>query len=120
MAVSSRRCTTKKTTITEKISWLKAKLAELNALKEEVEETPDKQISTTDPDSRLMKVKGMVRQVSYSVQSAVDTKNHPIVAHEVTNSCSDRGQLCGTGKLAQEDLNKRDITVIADKGYFNT
>ncbi len=107
------------TTLTEKISWLKAKLSELNALKKEVEEAPDKQISTTDPDSRLMKVKGMVRQVSYNVQSAVDTKNHLIVAHEVTNSCSDRGQLCGTGKLAQEALGNRDITVIADKGYFS-
>ena len=107
------------TTIAEKIAWLKNSLAELRALEEKVEEAPDKQISTTDPDSRLMKVKGMVRQVSYNVQSAVDTKHHLIVAHEVTNSCSDRSQLCRVGKLAQEALDKKDITVIADKGYFS-
>ena len=108
-----------KTTIAEKISGLKATLAELRALEEKVEESPDKQISTIDPDSRLMKVKGMIRQVSYNVQSAVDATHHLIVAHEVTNICTDRGQLCGAGKLAQTALDKKDITVIADKGYFS-
>ena len=106
------------TTIAEKISRLKATLAELRALEEKVEEAPDKQISTTDPDSRLMKVKGMVRQVSYNVQNAVDVKHHLITAHKVTNSGTDRGQLCETGKLAQVALGKKNITVIADKGYF--
>ena len=107
------------TTIAEKIAWLKNSLAKLRAIEVKVEATPDKQISTTDPDSRLMKVKGMIRQVSYNVQSAVDTKHHLIVAHEVTNSVSDRSQLCRVGKLAQAALNKKDITVIADKGYFS-
>lgn len=106
------------TTVAEKISRLKATLAELRILEEKVEEAPDKQISTTDPDSRLMKVKGMVRQVSYNVQSAVDAKHHLIAAHKVTNSGTDRGQLCETGKLAQVALGKKNITVIADKGYF--
>ena len=31
--------------------------------------------------------------VGYNVQSAVDTKHHLIVAHEVTNVGSDRSQL---------------------------
>ncbi|RFO94583.1 IS5/IS1182 family transposase, partial [Rhodoferax lacus] len=31
--------------------------------------------------------------VAYNVQVAVDTKNHLIVAHEVTNATSDRAQL---------------------------
>jgi hypothetical protein len=53
---------------------------------------PDKQISTVDPDSRLMKTQGMTRVVCYNIQSAVDTKHHLIVAHEVTNT-TDRGQL---------------------------
>jgi len=107
-----------KVTLSEKLSGLRATLAELRTLEGKVNEAPDKQISTTDPDSRLMKVKGMIRQVSYNVQSAVDAKHHLIVAHEVTNSCSDRSQLCRVGKLAQASLVKNNITVIADKGYF--
>jgi len=41
--------------IEEKIAWLKTRLTELRELKDKVEVHPDKQISTTDPDSRMMK-----------------------------------------------------------------
>ena len=110
----------KEMTILEKIAAVKLRLAELKALEKQVENAPDKQISTIDPDSRLMKVKGMTRQVSYNIQSAVDTRHHLIVAHEVTNLPSDRGQLSIMGKKAQKVLCKTDITVIADKGYYSS
>jgi hypothetical protein len=97
------------TPIQEKIGRLKKKLAELNELKEVVNNDPEKQLSTVDPDSRLMKTRGMTRAVCYNVQSAVDTKHHLIVAHEVTNK-QDRGQLCQIGKLAQTALEKQAIT----------
>ena len=80
------------TPIQEKITWLKQRLAELKTLEVEVNQHPDKQLSTTDPDSRLLKTQGMTRAVCYNVQSAVDTKHHLIVAHEVTNK-QDRGLL---------------------------
>jgi len=32
-----------------------------------VQQHPDKQVSTTDPDSRLMKTQGMTRMVCYNV-----------------------------------------------------
>lgn len=106
------------TPIQEKIDGLKQKLAELNELKEVVENHPEKQLSTVDPDSRLMKTRGMTRAVCYNVQSAVDSKHHLIVAHEVTNK-QDRGQLCQVAKLVQTALEKQAITVIADKGYYS-
>jgi len=85
----------------------------------EVNQHPDKQLSTTDPDSRLLKTQGMTRTVCYNVQSAVDTKHHLIVAHEVTNK-QDRGQLCSMGKQAQIALDQESLTVIADKGYYSS
>jgi transposase len=106
------------TPIEEKITWLKTRLAELHLLKDEVEEHPDRQISTTDPDSRLMKTTAMDRRVCYNLQSAVDCKHHLIVAHEVTNP-SDRSQLCRMGKQAQAAVGINEITVLADKGYFS-
>ena len=102
----------------ERLAEFRNQLKELHEIKKQVENHPDKQISTTDPDSRLMKTQGFTRVVSYNVQSAVDTKNHLIVAHDVTN-VPDRGQLAPMTKLAQEALQKKDIMVLADKGYFS-
>jgi transposase len=104
--------------VKERIAWLKKRLTELRALEEEVTNHPEQQLSTTDADSRLMKTQGMTRIVCFNVQSAVDTKNHLIAAHEVTNK-QDRGQLCSVGKLVQTALGKESITVIADKGYYS-
>jgi len=87
------------TPVQEKIAWLKKRLSELKALEVEVNKHPDKQLSTTDPDSRLLKTQGMTRAVCYNVQNAVDPKNHLIVAHKVTNK-QDRGQLCSMGQEA--------------------
>ncbi|MBU2180792.1 MAG: IS1182 family transposase [Gammaproteobacteria bacterium] len=101
-----------------KLAWLKKRLGELQEIQKTVEQQQDKQLSLTDPDSRLMKTNNLNRQVCYNVQTAVDTKNHLIVAHEVTNT-TDRGQLHSVTKLAQEALAKEDITVLADKGYYS-
>ncbi|WP_113632003.1 IS1182 family transposase [Pectobacterium peruviense] len=101
-----------------KLAWLQKRLEELKQIQRVVEQHPDKQLSLTDPDSRLMKVNNVNRQVSYNVQTAVDAKNHLIVAHEVTNT-PDRGQLTAVTKLAQDAVGKADITVLADKGYYS-
>lgn len=102
----------------ERLAEFRNQLKELHEIKEQVENHPDKQISTTDPDSRLMKTQGFSRVVSYNVQSAVDTKNHLIVAHDVIN-VPDRGQLAPMTKLAQDALNRKDILALADKGCFS-
>ena len=104
--------------LADKIAWLKQRLSELKSMEEEVNNHPDKQVSTVDPDARLLKTQGMTRAVCYNVQSAVDTKHHLIVAHEVTNT-TDRGQLCRMGELAQSAVGRKQVTVIADKGYFS-
>ena len=44
--------------VKDKIAWLKQRLCELKVLEEEVNSHPEKQLSTTDPDSRLMKTQG--------------------------------------------------------------
>jgi hypothetical protein len=104
--------------VQDKIDGLKQRVAELQTLEEEVNSHPDKQISIVDPDARLMKTRGMTRSVCYNLQTAVDPKHHLIVAYEVTNK-QDRGLLCQVGKQVQIALEKKKITVIADKGYFN-
>lgn len=80
-------------------------------------EAPDRQLSLTDPDARSMKTRG-TGIVGYNVQTAVDTEHHLIVAHEVTNQGSDRAQLSGMAHLARTTLQADDLTVVADRGYY--
>jgi len=61
--------------IDDKITWLKSRLAELNLLKDKVEEHPNKLISTIDPDSKLMPTSVMQTKVCYNLQSEVDCKH---------------------------------------------
>lgn len=92
-----------------KLAWMQKRLNELKQIQQAVVQHPDKQLSLTDPDSRLMKINNVNCQVSYNVQTAVDAKYHLIVAHEVTNT-PDRGQLTAVTKLAQDAVGKADIT----------
>ena len=101
----------------DKISALKEEMQRLQALETQMLETPDKQISLTDPDSRSMKTRDTVI-VGYNVQTAVDAEHHLIVAHEVTNSGSDRNQLFSMAKHARTAIDKETLEVVADRGYF--
>ena len=55
----------------------------------------------------------------YNVQTAVDTKHHLIVAHEVTNVGHDRTQLSAMAKQARSAMRTKELTAIADHGYFS-
>ena len=83
--------------------------------------SPDQQISLTDPDSRSMATSGRGSGVvGYNVQVAVETENHIIITHEVTNSGSDRSQLANVGKAAKAVMRFEKIDAVADRGYFNS
>ena len=71
----------------DKIVKLNEEIARLSAINAEMIKSEDKQISLTDPDARSMATSSKAAEiVGYNVQTAVDTKNHLIVAHEVTKS----------------------------------
>ena len=107
----------KSSRLNEKIAALKDEMQRLQALEAQMLEEPDKQISLTDPDARSMKTRGN-GIVGYNVQTAVDTEHHLIVAHEVTNVGSDRGQLSNMAKQARTAMGVEDLTAVADRGYF--
>ena len=56
--------------------------------------------------------------VGYNVQTAVDTKQHMVVAHEVTNEVTDRNQLAPMAKRARDAMGQKKLTVLTDRGYF--
>jgi hypothetical protein len=82
---------------------------------------PDKQVSLTDPDTRLMVIGDRLTGiVGYNVQTAVETEHHLSIAHEVTNQILDRGQLPKMAAKAKEALGFAAIEAIADAGYRGT
>jgi len=95
----------KTTRLKEKLDQLKEEMGKLAAYEKQMLASPDSQISLTDPDSRSMATSGRGSGVvGYNVQVAVDTVNHLIVTHEVTNTGSDRSQLANVAREAKAVL----------------
>jgi transposase len=105
----------------EKLAKLASELERLKVIEQAMLASPDQQISLTDPDSRSMATSGRGSGVvGYNVQVAVDTEHHLIVAHEVTNSGSDRSQLANIALQAKAVLGAEHLDAVADRGYFNS
>ena len=112
---------TKAERLKEKLTKLKAEMAKLATIAAKMLASLDQQVSLTDPDSRSMATSGRGSGVvGYNVQVAVDTEHHLIVAHEVTNSGSDRSQLANMAKQAKAILQSEELAAVADRGYFNS
>ncbi len=81
--------------------------------------TEDKQISTTDPDSRSIIIVKSIVEVAYNIQNVVDDKHNLIVHTQATNT-NDGKALHKAATEAKENLQlqKQDtLMVLADKGY---
>ena len=103
----------------DKIEKLNEEIARLDAIGAEMMRNKDKQISLTDPDARSMATSGKdTGIVGYNVQAAVDTENHLIVAHEVTNVGTDRHQLSNMAEQARTEMGVEKLDAVADRGYY--
>lgn len=102
--------------IQQKLAKATQRIHDLTTLKQQVEENGE--ISLTDKDARLMSANNMGYDVAYNMQTAVDAKNHIIVAVDTINNPADQGQLYGMAFEAKQILDVEEITVVADKGYY--
>lgn len=118
---SSDFMTAKIQRLQEKVARLKEHLEKLKTIETQLQKAPDKQISLTDPDARSMATSGRgTGMVGYNIQTAVDTKHHLIVAHEVTNVGHDRNQLANMATQAKTAMGANELNVVADRGYFSS
>jgi transposase len=105
----------------EKLDRVRQEVRRMEVIARRLKDTPDGQISLTDPDARSMATYGKgTGLVGYNVQTAVDAETHLIVAHEVTNVVHDRAQLAPMAKAAKAALNVEELDVVADRGYFSS
>ena len=103
----------------EGLQTLESRKTSYQDMLEELNNSDKTQISTTDPDSRLMDNKKGGLDVAYNVQATVDSKNALVIDQYVTNMPTDQGELAKASARAQEILANKDLTVLADKGYYN-
>jgi transposase len=109
----------KKEKITEGLEKLKVRKLKYDTLQEQLNATTDKQISTTDADSRSILITKSIVEVAYNVQNIVDDKHNLIVHTQATNT-NDGKALHNAAVQAKENLNLKkedDINLLADKGY---
>jgi radical SAM protein with 4Fe4S-binding SPASM domain len=104
--------------IEEKLRYFQNNKINYELLREQLKQSGETQISTTDPDSKALLVQGQVVEVSYNVQAAVDDRHNLVVATHVINR-NDRNALHDISLEAKEGLDSDGFTVLADKGYHN-
>lgn len=85
-------------------------------LQKQLDESGEDQISTSDPDSRQMIIRGQITEVAYNVQSTVDAQNNIPINFKVTNN-NDSKAMGPILERATEILGHNEFTALFDKGY---
>ena len=109
----------KKEKIKQGLEKLKERTIKYDTLQEQLKNTDDKQISTTDTDSRSILITKSIVEVAYNVQNAVDNK-HSLIVHTQATNTNDGKALYNAAIQAKQNLQlqKADsLVVLADKGY---
>jgi len=101
----------------EKLEKIQKRVSELETIQEKAE--AEGTIYLTDPDARLMRTHNGGGDISHNVQTAVEEKNHFVVAVDVTSEAVDYGQLYNISSQAKEELGVDELIAIADKGYYS-
>lgn len=105
----------------EKIELLKERKETYEQLGKELKESGKTEISTVDPDSRLMENKKNGLEMAYNLQTVVDAKHKLIVDFDVTQNAADQGNLNSMSQKAKEAFGKDEkdeLEVLGDKGFY--
>lgn len=109
----------KKDKIAQGLAKLKERTIKYDLLQQQLDNTSDKQISTTDHDSRSIIIVKSIVEVAYNTQNAVDDKHNLIVHTQATNINDGKALYQAAIQTKQNlQLQKSDVLmVLADKGY---
>lgn len=105
--------------IKKRVKELRVRKETYQKYQEELKEKGINEISTTDPDARLMAVNNNGVDVCYNVQTVVDNKNKLVVDYNVINNPTDHGQLGEMAGRAKKIFEVDSIKALGDKGYYN-
>jgi hypothetical protein len=85
-------------------------------MKDQLAQSDEVQISTSDPDSRQLITRNNITEVAYNVQTSVDEKHNIPIDFKVTNK-NDSKAMGAMVRRAKTILGKSDFTALYDKGY---
>lgn len=85
-------------------------------LDEQLNQTGETQISTSDPDSRNIMIRNHICEVSYSVQTTVDAKHNIPIDYKLSNQ-NDAKAMGYMLKRAVDIIGNNKFTALYDKGY---
>jgi transposase len=85
-------------------------------LEQQLKETGEVQVSTSDPDSRQMIIRNHITEVAYNVQTTVDAKHNIPIDYKVTNH-NDKKAMGNMLQRAKSILHTNEFTALFDKGY---
>jgi len=87
-------------------------------LEQQLIETGQDQISTSDSESRQMITRNNITEVAYNVQTTVDAEHNLLIDYKVTNT-NDSKAMGEMLTRASEIVETTDFTALYDKGYHN-
>lgn len=85
-------------------------------LEKQLEQSGEKQISTSDTESRHQTVRGQITEVCYTLQTTVDAKHKLPIDYLVTNE-NDKKAMGAMLCRAKTILRNNTFTALYDKGY---
>lgn len=85
-------------------------------LEQQLRETGQIQISTSDPDSRQLMTRNNITEVAYNIQTTVDADNCLLIDYKVTNE-NDSKAMGDMVTRAVEIVGHSSFTALYDKGY---
>ena len=85
-------------------------------LQKQLEETGEKQISTTDPDSRQLITRNNITEIAYNVQTVADAQHKLLIDYQVTNQ-NDSKAMGEMLERTAEIIDIKEATALYDKGY---
>jgi len=85
-------------------------------LENQLKESGEAQISTSDPESRQMIIRNHITEVAYNVQTTVDAKNCLLIDYKVTNN-NDSKAMGNMLQRAKSILRNNEFIALYDKGY---
>lgn len=111
--------TPKKGGIKQEINKHQTQRKRYENLQKQLDESGEDQISTSDPDSRQMIIRGQITEVAYNVQCTTDDKHNLPIDYEVTNR-NDSKAMGSMLQRAKEIIGHTNFTGLFDKGYHTT
>jgi len=85
-------------------------------MQQQLKQSGQTQISTSDPESRLLTSSHQAKEVAYNVQATVDGEHCLFIDFEVTNE-NDKKAMGGMVERAEGILQTNEFTALFDKGY---